>query len=94
MGVKDLTLQNAIFSALKCSTRGMQNDEVARSAALEVYATVSMMTPNQELEHLKWLIRNVSTRGCDIKILTGKEDGSEAFMSPYPGFMSVCGKQF
>lgn len=89
VGVKDLTLQNAIFSALKCSTRGMQNDEVARSAALEVYATVSMMTPNLELEHLKWLIRNVSTRGCDIKILTGKEDGSEAFMSPYPGFMWV-----
>ena len=33
IGLRDLTLQNAIFSALKCSTRGMQNDAVARSAA-------------------------------------------------------------
>lgn len=89
VGLRDLTLQNAIFSALKCSTRGMQNDEVARAAAEEVYTVVSLMTPGQEVEHLKSLIRRVSARGCDIKILTGKEDGSEAFMSPYPGFMWV-----
>ena len=89
VGLRDLTLQNAIFSALKCSTRGMQNDEVALAAAKEVYSVVSQMTPGHELEHLKWLLRNVATRGCDIKILTGKEDGSESFMSPYPGFMWV-----
>ena len=88
IGLRDLTLQNAI-SFQRCSTRDMQNDAVARSAAQEVYSVVSMMTPGQEVEHLKWLIRNVSTRGCDIKILTGKEDGSEAFMFPYPGFMWV-----
>ena len=67
----------------------MQNDEVALAAAKEVYSVVSRMTPGHELEHLKWLLRNVSTRGCDIKIMTGKEDGSESFMSPYPGFMWV-----
>ena len=89
VGLRDLTLQNAIFSALKCSTRGMQNDAVARETSEEVYSVVSQMTPGHELEHLKWLLRKVSTRGCDIKLLTCKEDGTESFMCPYPGFMWV-----
>lgn len=87
VGLKDLTLENAIFSALKKATRGLQNDDIARVIAKQVYDMVSGMKPDSEADHLRWLIRHVSTRGCDIKIWSSKEDGTETFLTPYPGFM-------
>lgn len=48
---------------------------------------VVKMAPGNEKEDLRWLVRHVSTRGCDIKIWSSKEDGSESFLTPYPGFM-------
>ena len=87
VGLRDLTMENAIFSALKKATKGMQNDDVARATAKQVHKMVEAMVPGKESEHLRWLVRHVSTRGCDIKIWTSKEDGSETFLTPYPGFM-------
>lgn len=39
-----------------------------------------------ERYHLRWLLRQVALRGCDIKRLQSDESGSHSFMSPYPAF--------
>lgn len=65
----------------------MQNNDIARATAKQVYGMVVKMAPGDEKEDLRWLVRHVSTRVCDIKIWSSKEDGLESFLTPYPGFM-------
>lgn len=76
-----------VFSALKRSTKGMQSDEVANRVTEKVCHLIEDMKPGQETAHLKSLIRQVATRGCDIKLETAKSESQPAIMSPYPAFL-------
>lgn len=69
----------------------MQLQMDVRATAKQVYGMVVKMAPGDEKEDLRWLVRHVSTRGCDIKIWSSKEDGSESFLTPYLGSCG-CGR--
>ena len=76
-----------VFSALKRSTKGMQSDEVANRVTEKVCLLIEGMKPGQEANHLNSLVRQVATRGCDIKLETSKSESLPAIMSPYPAFL-------
>ena len=61
----------------------MQSDEVANRVTEKVCQLIEEMKPGQETNHLKSLVRQVATRGCDIKLETSKSESHPAIMSPY-----------
>lgn len=79
--------EGAIMSVLRSSTRGMQCEERALAAAKVVLETLRSMEPGKEKDHLKMMLRQVSLRGSDVKLMTEAEDGSQSVMAPYPAFM-------
>eukprot|EP00438_Fugacium_kawagutii_P035175 Skav225826 [mRNA] locus=scaffold2516:55037:59475:- [translate_table: standard] len=79
--------EGAIMSVLRSSTRGMQCEERALAAAKVVVETMRGMAPGKEKEHLKSMLRQVSLRGTDVKLMTEAEDGRESVLAPYPAFL-------
>eukprot|EP00438_Fugacium_kawagutii_P002433 Skav223209 [mRNA] locus=scaffold2072:206144:209877:+ [translate_table: standard] len=75
-----------IYSVIKRATKGLQNPEVASRVANKVNEVLNSMRAGKEAEHLADLLRQVTTRGCDIKLMTDPEDGSLCLMTPYPAF--------
>eukprot|EP00438_Fugacium_kawagutii_P009611 Skav215637 [mRNA] locus=scaffold736:68674:73286:+ [translate_table: standard] len=75
----------ALLAALKTSTKGFQNPAVAE-LALQKISDVMRSMLDGERQHLRWLLRQVALRGCDIKLLQASETGEETFMTPYPAF--------
>ena len=80
-------VKDQVFSALKRSTKGTQSDEVANRVAEKVCELVDTMKSGQETPHLMALVRQVATRGCDIKLETARSEALPAIMSPYPAFL-------
>ena len=78
--------EGEIMSALRSSTRGLQNPAVASRAAAKVMEVMRKMVEGQEKQHLKEMLRHVCLRGTDVKLLSSAEDGSQSMMSPYPAF--------
>ena len=78
--------QSAILAALKTSTRGFQNAQLAERAAAQIYEVMKDMTAGMERSHLCSLLRRVCLRGSDIKLLCSSEDGAQSVMTPYPAF--------
>eukprot|EP00438_Fugacium_kawagutii_P022495 Skav233625 [mRNA] locus=scaffold492:3166:11578:+ [translate_table: standard] len=78
-----------LFSVIKRATRGLQNPVLAMKVATKVDQVLKRMRPGDEAEHLADLLRQVTTRGCDIKLFTDPEDGSLSVMAPYPAFAWV-----
>lgn len=76
---------SALLGALRTSTRGFQ-DPAAAELALQKIVEVLATMEDGEKHHLKWLLRQVALRGCDVKLLSANEDGSQSVMSPYPAF--------
>ena len=76
----------AVYSAVKRATKGLQRVVVAMRVATAVNDMLKDMCPGNEAQHLASLLRQVSTRGCDIKILVSPEDGEQTLMAPYPSF--------
>ena len=77
----------AIYSAIKRATKGLQNPAVAKEVAKVVDQMVDRMQPGDEKKHLAGLLRQVSTRGCDIKMMVTPESGEFTLMAPYPAFV-------
>eukprot|EP00435_Cladocopium_sp_Y103_P054971 s63_g18.t1 len=78
--------KSSIMAALRSSTRGFQNPQLAAQAADVVLEVMSSMSPGNEREHLKLLLRHVCLRGTDVKLMSAAENGSQSVMSPYPAF--------
>ena len=77
----------AIYSAIKRATRGLQDPEVAYVVAKKVNQMVETMVPGTERDHLSNLLREVSSRGCDIKLSASPDSGEFTLMAPYPAFV-------
>lgn len=78
--------EDAIMGALRRSTKGFQNEDLARDTCQQVLAVAKTMSPGLEKKHLRWLLTQVCLRGSDIKLMTTKEDGSRNCMAPYPAY--------
>ena len=56
----------AVYSAVKRATKGLQRETVAMAVATSVNDMLKEMQPGREAQHLASLLRQVSTRGCDV----------------------------
>eukprot|EP00438_Fugacium_kawagutii_P020465 Skav206770 [mRNA] locus=scaffold167:518352:522925:+ [translate_table: standard] len=79
--------ETAVMSVLRSSTKGFQCEHKALAAAKKVVEVMRQMKPGEELTHLKQMLRQVSLRGTDIKLMSEAENGAESAMSPYPAFL-------
>eukprot|EP00438_Fugacium_kawagutii_P025579 Skav215575 [mRNA] locus=scaffold2748:77089:83434:- [translate_table: standard] len=79
--------ETAVMSVLRSSTKGFQCEHKALAAAKKVVEVMRSMSPGAEKEHLMNMLRQVSLRGTDIKLMTEAEAGTESAMAPYPSFL-------
>ena len=73
-----------ILQMLRASTKGLKKPGPAVIAPQQVERMLDTMQPGNELAHPKWLVKNVDSRGADVRLATGELLESTRQITPYP----------
>ena len=73
-----------ILQMLRASTKGLKKPGPAAIALQQVERMLDTMQPGNELVHPKWLVKNVDSRGADVRLATGELLESTGQITPYP----------
>lgn len=72
---------------LKASTSRLLDPEVSARVAQRIFEVEAEMTPGNEWEPLKQMMRRAHHRGTDIRLTTGTAYQQSPDLVPYPAYM-------